>query len=88
MDDFLRPAIISQHTGSPFALVPLFESGNVLVKSLSVLIAHCPRHSWQKTESLRNPPLTTYYTPWLCRIVAGHRNENRAPHFPSTKQVC
>ena len=32
--------IISQHTGAPHSLVPLFHRGNVLVKSLSALIAH------------------------------------------------
>jgi hypothetical protein len=35
------PAIINQHTGAPLPLVSLFQDGNVLVKSLSVLIAHC-----------------------------------------------
>jgi hypothetical protein len=32
----------SQHTGTPLALVLLFSGGNVLVKSLSMLITHCP----------------------------------------------
>jgi len=36
------PATISQHTGNPLALIPLFRGGNVLVKSLSLLIPHCP----------------------------------------------
>jgi len=36
-----RPAIISQHTGTQLALVPLFHGGNVM-KSLSMLIFHCP----------------------------------------------
>ena len=39
---FKCPAIISHHTGTPLALVPLFHVGNITVKSLSVLIAHFP----------------------------------------------
>jgi len=37
------PGIISQHTGTPLALVPLFHGGNILVKLLSVHIAHSPK---------------------------------------------
>jgi hypothetical protein len=33
-----RPAVVSQHTEAPLALVPLFRVGNVLMKSLSVLV--------------------------------------------------
>jgi len=40
------PAIISQHAGNSLALVLLFHGGNILVKSLSVLIAHCPEIFW------------------------------------------
>jgi len=40
-------AIISHHTGTPLALVPLFHGGNVPVKSLSVYIAHCPTIFWE-----------------------------------------
>jgi hypothetical protein len=36
---FNCPAIISHHTGTPLALVPLFHGGNIMVKSLSFLIA-------------------------------------------------
>jgi hypothetical protein len=32
------PAVVSQHTEAPLALVPLFHVGNVLMKSLSVLV--------------------------------------------------
>jgi hypothetical protein len=31
-------AVVSQHTEAPLALVPLFHVGNVLMKSLSVLV--------------------------------------------------
>jgi len=37
---YKRSDIMSQHIGTPHALVQLFHGGNVLVKSLSVLIAH------------------------------------------------
>jgi len=40
--------IISQHTWTPFALVPLFHGGNFMVKSLSVLIAHCTEIFWEE----------------------------------------
>jgi len=40
--------IISQHTGTPHASVPLFHCGNVLVKSFSVLIAHWPEIFWKE----------------------------------------
>jgi len=44
----------------------LFHSGNVLVKSLTVLIAHCPEMLGRSlSDSLRNAPLKTYYTPQL-----------------------
>jgi hypothetical protein len=36
------PAIISQRTGALLPLIPLFHGENILVKSLSVLIAHYP----------------------------------------------
>ena len=36
------PAMISQHSGTPLALVLHFHVGNVVVKSLSVHITHCP----------------------------------------------
>jgi hypothetical protein len=32
------PAVVSRHTVAPLALVPLFHVGNVLMKSLSVLV--------------------------------------------------
>jgi hypothetical protein len=32
------PAVVDQHTEDPLALVPLFHVGNVLMKSLSVLV--------------------------------------------------
>jgi hypothetical protein len=35
------PTIVSQYTGTPLALAPLFSAGNILVKSLTVLIANC-----------------------------------------------
>jgi hypothetical protein len=35
-------AIVRHHTGNPFVFVPLFSGGNILVKSLSVFIAHFP----------------------------------------------
>ena len=57
-------AIISHHTGTPLALVPLFHGGNVPVKSLSVYIAHLP-HDFlgiSQSESLRNTLPQTYYT--------------------------
>jgi hypothetical protein len=43
-----RPAIISQYTGTPLAVGRLFHGGNVLVKSLSVHIAHCPEIFWKE----------------------------------------
>jgi hypothetical protein len=42
------PTIISQHAGTPLVLVPLFHGGNILAKSLSVLIAHCPEIFWKE----------------------------------------
>jgi len=44
------PAIFSQHTETPLALAPLFHGGNVLVKSLSGLIAHCPEIFWEEVK--------------------------------------
>jgi hypothetical protein len=32
------PAVVNQQTEAPLALVPLFHVGNVLMKSLSVLV--------------------------------------------------
>jgi hypothetical protein len=32
------PAVVSQHTEAALALVPLFHVGNVLMKSLSMLV--------------------------------------------------
>jgi hypothetical protein len=32
----------------PPAMAPLFYGGNVLVKLLSVLIAHCPEIFWEE----------------------------------------
>jgi hypothetical protein len=32
------PAVVNQHTEAPLPLVPLFHVGNVLMKSLSVLV--------------------------------------------------
>jgi len=42
------PAIITQHTGTSLALVMLFYGENILVKSLSVLSAHCPEIFWEE----------------------------------------
>ena len=42
------PWIISQHTGTSFALVPLFHGGNVLVKVCVSLTP--PRFSWKKSK--------------------------------------
>jgi hypothetical protein len=41
------PAIFNQHTGTSLALASLFRGGNILVKSLSVLIGHCPEIFWE-----------------------------------------
>ena len=60
------PAIISQHTATPLALVLLFHCGDVLVKSLSVIIAHCPEIFWGK--SLTNK-CTLHYLSYFCRFV-------------------
>jgi hypothetical protein len=60
------PAIISQHVGNPLALVALFFHGaNAMVKSRSVLIAHGHEIFWEEvlSESVRDAPLKTYYTP-------------------------
>jgi len=45
---FQCSAIISQHTENPFALVPPFHGENVLVKTLSVLIAHGSEIFWEE----------------------------------------
>ena len=42
------PAIISQYAGTSFTLVSLFHGGNILVKSVSVLISHCPQILWEE----------------------------------------
>jgi hypothetical protein len=58
------PAIFSQHNGTLFALVSLFCGGNILVKSLSLLIGHCPETFWEEVcNSLRNAILKTSYIP-------------------------
>ena len=43
-------------------LVPLFRGRIILVKSLSVLIAHCPEIFWEEglSDSLRNAPLKSF----------------------------
>jgi hypothetical protein len=42
----------------------LSHGENFLVKSLSVLIAHCPEILGRNlSDSLRNAPLKTYYNP-------------------------
>jgi hypothetical protein len=43
-------AIISQHAGTQLALVPLFHGRNILVKLLSVLIAHCHEFSGKMSK--------------------------------------
>ena len=60
-----------QHTATPLFLVPPFRGGNIQVKSLSVLIAHCLETFWEEglRENLQNTRLKTYYTPQLCSIV-------------------
>lgn len=59
------PAITSQHTGTELALA--LHGENILVKSLSMLIAHFIGRSLSK--SLRNSPLKIHYTPRRCGIV-------------------
>jgi len=45
-------------------MVLLFHGENFLVKSLSVLIAHCLEILGSSlSDSLRNAPLKTYYNP-------------------------
>jgi hypothetical protein len=43
----IRPAIIGHLTGTPLAFVPVFSGGNIMVKSLSVLMAHFPEIFWE-----------------------------------------
>ena len=39
---------VSSNNWLALALVPLFHGGNFLVKSLSLLIAHCPKFFWEE----------------------------------------
>jgi hypothetical protein len=47
MERLFKVSPISQHSGTPLALVPLFHGGND-VKSLSMLISHCPEIFWEE----------------------------------------
>jgi hypothetical protein len=42
----IRPVMISHHTGTPRALVTLLLGGNIMVKTLTVLMAHFPGVFW------------------------------------------
>jgi hypothetical protein len=44
----IYPEIFSQHTGIPLVFVPLFHGGNILMKLLSVFVAHCPEIFWEE----------------------------------------
>ena len=44
------PAIVCQHTWGPLALVPLFHSQNVLVKSFIVLVTDFAKIFWEKIQ--------------------------------------
>jgi len=62
------------------------------VKSLSVLTSSAPRDFLGRSlsESLRNAPLKTYYTPWLCRIVQDQLpyHDSLLPYdFPKKKMI-
>jgi hypothetical protein len=58
------PAVVSQHTEAPLALVSLFHVVNVLMKSLSVLVTDGAKILGRSvSESLINVLLGTYYIP-------------------------
>jgi hypothetical protein len=59
------PGVVSQHTEAQFALVPLLHVGNVLMKSLSVLVTDGAKILREEvlSESQRNVLLGTYYIP-------------------------
>jgi hypothetical protein len=59
------PAVVSQHTEAPLALVPLYHVGNVLMKSLFVLVTDGAQILREEvlSEGLINVLLGTYYIP-------------------------
>jgi len=60
----LLSIVINQHTGTPLAMALLFHGENALLKSLAMLIAHCPEVLGRSpSDNLRNAPLKTYYAP-------------------------
>ena len=44
----IRPALISHQTGTQLALVPILAGGNIMVKSLSILMAQFPEIFWEE----------------------------------------
>ena len=44
------PAIVCQHTWGPLALVPLFHSQNVLVKSFTMFVTDFTKIFWEKIQ--------------------------------------
>jgi len=84
------PVIIIQHNGTPLGLVPLFHDVNVLV-SLSVQsLTDRDFLGMNLSESLRNAPFKTYYTPYFCRILQGkppHHHRFQPYDFPKKKMV-
>ena len=68
--------IISQHNVTPLGLVPLFHDISALVKSLSFQsLTDRDFLGINLSESLRNAPFKTYYTPYFCRIL-----QDKPPH--------
>ena len=46
------PAIVCQHTRGPLALVPVFHSHNVFVKSFTMFVTDFPKVFWEKNQSV------------------------------------
>ena len=56
------PAIVCQHTWGPLALIPLFHSHNILVKSFTVFVIDLAEIFWEKKSKCDSRK-------WIFRII-------------------